>query len=85
MSADPVILPQSEQYEIIAYRGILIVLLAFGAPSGGLIDIPIRALGVPVRNQTATFLRSATLTNPSWLVNESVRSPLWAWATPKIR
>src|ERR1700722_817085 len=36
-------------------------------------------------SQTATFLRSATLTSPSWLVNESVRSLLWAWATPKMR
>ena len=36
-------------------------------------------------DQRATFGRSATLTRPSWLVNESVRSLLWAWATPKIR
>jgi hypothetical protein len=36
-------------------------------------------------DQTATLDRSETLTKPSWLVNESVRSLLWAWATPKIR
>jgi hypothetical protein len=84
-TADPVILPQSKRHKIFAYLGILIVLLAFGAPSGGLIDIPIKALGVSLPNQTATFVRSATLTSPSWLVNESVRSLLWAWATPKIR
>jgi hypothetical protein len=82
--ADPVILPQSKRCEIVAYRGILTVLLAFRALSGSLIDIPIRA-GMSLRNQTATFLRSATLTNTSWLVNESVRSLLWAWATAKIR
>ena len=29
-------------------------------------------------DQTATLGRSATLTKPSWLVNESVRSLLWA-------
>lgn len=36
-----VILPQSKRNKIFAYLGILIVLLAFGAPSGGLIDLPI--------------------------------------------
>jgi hypothetical protein len=40
-AADSVILPQSKRQWIFVYLGILIVLLAFGAPSGGLIDIPI--------------------------------------------
>src|ERR1700690_4641583 len=40
-AADSVILPQSKRQRIFVYLGILIVLLAFGAPSGGLIDIPI--------------------------------------------
>ena len=40
-AADSVILSQSKRHKIFAYLGILIVLLAFGAPSGGLIDIPI--------------------------------------------
>jgi hypothetical protein len=40
-AAAPLILPQSKRHRIFAYLGILIVLLAFGAPSGGLIDIPI--------------------------------------------
>ena len=40
-AADSVILPQSKRNKIFAYLGILIVLLAFGAPSGGLIDLPI--------------------------------------------
>jgi hypothetical protein len=33
-AADSVILPQSKRNKIFAYLGILIVLLAFGAPSG---------------------------------------------------
>jgi hypothetical protein len=41
-AADSVILSQSKRQKIFAYLGILIVLLAFGAPSGGLIDIPIK-------------------------------------------
>jgi hypothetical protein len=40
-AADSIILSQSKRHKIFAYLGILIVLLAFGAPSGGLIDIPI--------------------------------------------
>jgi hypothetical protein len=43
-AADSVILSQSKRQKIFAYLGILIVLLAFGAPSGGLIDIPISFL-----------------------------------------
>src|SRR5437667_8332938 len=39
--AAPVILPASVRQRIFLYLGVLIVLLAFGAPSGGLIDIPI--------------------------------------------
>jgi hypothetical protein len=38
---DSVILPQPKRRKIFAYLGFLIVLLAFGSPSGGLIDIPI--------------------------------------------
>ena len=34
---------------------------------------------------SATFGKSFTRTNPSWLVNVSVWSTLCAWATPKIR
>ena len=37
----PITLPQSVRQRIFLYLGILIVLLAFGAPSGGLMDIPI--------------------------------------------
>ena len=37
----PTILPQSVRRRIFLYLGALIFLLAFGAPSGGLIDIPI--------------------------------------------
>jgi hypothetical protein len=40
-AADSVILPQSKRNKIFAYLGILIVRLAFGASSGGLIDLPI--------------------------------------------
>src|SRR6202000_1810705 len=36
-------------------------------------------------DQAETLGRSAILTSPSWLVNVSVRSALWACATPKIR
>ena len=34
-------LPPSVRRRIFVYLGILIILLAFGGPSGGLIDIPI--------------------------------------------
>ena len=37
----PITLPRSVRQRIFLYLGILIVLLAFGAPSGGLMDIPI--------------------------------------------
>jgi len=37
----PIPLPHSVRQRIFLYLGILIVLLAFGAPSGGLMDIPI--------------------------------------------
>ena len=37
----PTILSRSVRQRIFLYLGVLIVLLAFGAPSGGLIDIPI--------------------------------------------
>jgi MFS family permease len=37
----PIALPTSVRRRIFLYLGILIVLLGFGAPSGGLIDIPI--------------------------------------------
>lgn len=39
--AAPADLPPSVRHGIFLYLGILIVLLAFGAPSGGLIDIPV--------------------------------------------
>src|SRR5437667_8016219 len=39
--AAPVILPASVRQRIFLYLGLLIVLLSFGSPSGGLIDIPI--------------------------------------------
>src|SRR5450756_877943 len=41
VAVDPADLPPSARQSIFLYLGILIVLLAFGAPSGGLIDIPI--------------------------------------------
>src|SRR6476620_1919140 len=37
----PITLPRLVRQRIFLYLGVLIVLLAFGAPSGGLIDIPI--------------------------------------------
>jgi hypothetical protein len=37
----PTNLPGSTRYRIFAYLGVLIVLLGFGAPNGGLIDVPI--------------------------------------------
>src|SRR5262249_58295716 len=37
----PTILPQSVRWRIFAYLSVLIVLLAFGSPFGGLIEIPI--------------------------------------------
>ena len=37
----PATLPHSVRQRIFLYLGVLIILLAFGAPSGGLIDIPI--------------------------------------------
>ena len=40
-AAASLVLPRSMRHKIFAYLGVLIVLLAFGAPSGGLIDIPI--------------------------------------------
>jgi MFS family permease len=40
----PGILPASARHHIFVYLGILIVLLAFGGPSGGLIDIPVSFL-----------------------------------------
>jgi len=40
-AAPPIILPRSVRQRIIFYLGALIVLLAFGAPFGGLMDIPI--------------------------------------------
>ncbi|WP_291685419.1 MFS transporter [Bradyrhizobium sp.] len=40
-AAAPVDLSPSERHGIFLYLGILIILLAFGGPSGGLIDIPI--------------------------------------------
>jgi len=41
VSVAPIILPSSVRQSIFFYLGILIVLLAFGGPSGGLFDIPI--------------------------------------------
>ena len=41
VTAAPDVLPPSVRRGIFLYLGILIVLLAFGGPSGGLIDIPI--------------------------------------------
>ena len=37
----PVVLPVAVRTRIFLYLGVLIVLLAFGSPSGGLIDIPV--------------------------------------------
>jgi MFS family permease len=41
VTAAPADLPPSVRHSIFFYLGILIVLLAFGSPAGGLIDIPI--------------------------------------------
>ena len=41
VAAAPADLPPSVRHGIFLYLGILIILLAFGGPSGGLIDIPI--------------------------------------------
>jgi Major Facilitator Superfamily len=40
-TAAPAVLPLPVRQRIFAYLGVLIVLLAFGSPAGGLIDIPI--------------------------------------------
>ena len=40
----PTTLPQSVRERIFVYLGMLIILLAFGAPHGGLIDIPLSFL-----------------------------------------
>ena len=40
-AVDPILSSPSVRQSIFFYLGILIVLLAFGGPSGGLIDIPI--------------------------------------------
>jgi hypothetical protein len=34
-------LPRSERWKVIAYIGVLVMLLGFGAPFGGLIDVPV--------------------------------------------
>ena len=41
VAIDPILLSHSVRQRIFLYLGVLIVLLAFGAPFGGLIDIPI--------------------------------------------
>src|ERR1035437_6876981 len=41
VAVDPANLSPSVRHNIFLYLGILIVLLAFGAPAGGLIDIPV--------------------------------------------
>src|ERR1700722_13834092 len=41
VSVAPTILSRAARQRIFLYLGVLIVLLAFGAPYGGLIDIPI--------------------------------------------
>jgi len=40
-AVEPTVLPQSVRYRIFLYLGALVFLMAFGAPSGGLFDIPI--------------------------------------------
>ena len=42
--AAPTTLPSSARQRIFVYLGVLIVLLAFGSPAGGLIDIPVSFL-----------------------------------------
>ncbi len=44
INVTPTLLPQSVRYRIFLYLGILITLLAFGAPHGGLIEIPVSFL-----------------------------------------
>jgi len=41
VTATPIDLSSSERHVIFFYLGTLIILLAFGSPSGGLIDIPV--------------------------------------------
>ncbi len=41
VNTTPAYLPSSVRQHIFVYLGVLIVLLAFGSPSGGLIDVPI--------------------------------------------
>src|SRR5215470_1883651 len=40
-AVEPTVLPQTVRHRIFLYLGALIFLLAFGSPSGGLIDIPL--------------------------------------------
>src|SRR5215813_11626637 len=42
--AAPTTLPSSARQRIFVYLGVLIFLLAFGSPAGGLIDIPVSFL-----------------------------------------
>jgi len=44
ITVTPTVLPQSVRHRIFLYLGILITLLAFGAPHGGLIEIPVSFL-----------------------------------------
>jgi hypothetical protein len=44
MASAPTDLSPSARQRIFLYLGVLIILLAFGSPSGGLIDIPISFL-----------------------------------------
>ena len=44
ITSPPTILTSSVRHRIFLYLGALIILLAFGAPSGGLIEIPISFL-----------------------------------------
>jgi MFS transporter len=52
----PTVLPQAARQRIFLYLGALVFLLAFGSPSGGLIDIPITFLLKNKLNLTANEL-----------------------------
>src|SRR5215475_8193386 len=43
-AVEPTVLPQTVRHRIFLYLGALVFLMAFGSPSGGLIDIPISFL-----------------------------------------
>ena len=67
----PTVLPQAARHRIFLYLGALIFLLAFGSPSGGLIDIP-KALALLRRaNYTGLLALEIDYLHPSYAGEET--------------